>query len=245
MVRLLSSWILICYSLCWSDLYKGGLQRDLFLPFIAELKHRCKVHYINSETDYRLIGERAGHVYIEGSIKEPGTSAALQDVWDRLTEHRPGESAELNIRGRKLFVPQTTKGIALFQFSDLCEKALGPADFTLIAQTFHTVLIDKIPKLSLSQANEVRRFITLIDELYEHHVKLICTAEVPAQELFLSKLDKNSADHVSAEEEIFAFSRTVSRLMEMQTSDYLQSKHTPHPHQRHGHRKDKDPSHQQ
>jgi len=209
------------------DLYKGGLQRENFVPFIHQLKHKCIVHDIGSTIDYRLLGERANtNIWNE-------TQSGLLEVWDALTERRKGEQTELLLDTRKIIVPNAIKGIAMFSFNDLCARPLGAADYALLAREYHTLFLTDIPILSLDQRDLVRRFITLVDELYEHRVKLIVSAAAPVRLIFPysinNSIDKDSNTLVAGEEEIFAFSRTLSRLNEMQTSEYLQSHHVKDP----------------
>jgi cell division protein ZapE len=132
------------------DLYKGGLQRALFIPFIHELKDQCYVHYINSEIDYRLTGERVGDLFYVASSPQQSEDR-MRQVWNDLTESRPGEPSELNVNGRIIPVQLAFKGIARFNFSDLCEKALGAADYAAVGHDFHTVLLAGVPKMSLDQ----------------------------------------------------------------------------------------------
>jgi len=198
------------------DLYKGGLQRELFVPFITKLKTMCDVHRLGSTTDYRLANEKMRNVYHMG----PDGKQQLDRLWDDLTEKREGSPLELKLQGRKLRVPMHFRGLARFSFSELCEQPLGAADYRLIAQTFHTVMLDDIPKMDLSKANEARRFITLIDELYNHKVKLLCSAATAPELLFPTSVadKKEGSQNVSTgEEEVFAFHRVVSRLSEMQS----------------------------
>lgn len=210
------------------DLYKGGLQRENFVPFIHEINKRCVIHDIGSSTDYRLMGERTTNIW---NVKSENPKA-IQEVWNTLTENRPGEESELLLDTRKIRVPKAMKGIAQFSFNDLCTKPLGAADYGLLAREYHTLLLTDIPILTLDQRDYVRRFITLIDELYEHRVKLICSAEANLKEIFPYSINasmRNSKTLMAGEEEIFAFSRTLSRLSEMQTAEYLQSKHLKDP----------------
>lgn len=210
------------------DLYKGGLQRENFVPFIHEINQKCTIHDIGSATDYRLMGERTTNIW---NVQSESPNA-IKDVWNSLTENRTGESTELLLDTRKIVVPKAMKGIAQFSFADLCTKPLGAADYGLLAREYHTLLLTDIPVLSLDQRDYVRRFITLIDELYEHRVKLICSASAGLKEIFPYAVDasmRNSGTLIAGEEEIFAFSRTLSRLSEMQTTEYLQSKHLKDP----------------
>lgn len=210
------------------DLYKGGLQRENFVPFIQEINDRCTIHDIGSDVDYRLMGEKTQNIW---NVKSEDPNAT-NEVWNSLTENRQGEQTELLLDTRKIWVPRALKGIAQFSFQDLCTKPLGAADYGLLAKEYHTIIITDIPVLSLDQRDYVRRFITLIDELYEHRVKLVCSAEASLKDIFPYRVDSSMKDSntlIAGEEEIFAFSRTLSRLSEMQTSEYLQSKHLKDP----------------
>lgn len=211
------------------ELYKGGLQRENFVPFIHELNGQCIIHDIGSATDYRLLGQRTGNIWnVQGKVG----SRSLLDIWNSLTEHRPGEPSELILDGRKLHVPRAMKGIAMFSFYDLCDRPLGSADYGLLAREYHTLLLSDIPILSLQQRDLVRRFITLVDELYEHRVKVICSADGEMKDIFPYHIDasmRNANTLIAGEEEIFAFSRTLSRLSEMQTTEYLESRHIKDP----------------
>lgn len=210
------------------DLYKGGLQRENFVPFIHEINHRCTIHDIGSSTDYRLMGEKTTNIWNVHSE----SPSAIEDVWNTLTENRPGEATDLLLDTRKIIVPKAMKGIAQFSFADLCTKPLGAADYGLLAREYHTLLLTDIPVLTLDQRDYVRRFITLIDELYEHRVKLICSADANLKDIFPYSVKASMSGSnklIAGEEEIFAFSRTLSRLSEMQTTDYLQAKHLKDP----------------
>jgi len=208
------------------NLYKGGLQRELFLPFIQNLKAHCVVYCLDSTTDYRLSSEKMSNVYHIG----PGAKEKLDQLWDQLTENREGSSLELRLQDRKLQVPVSFRGLARFTFHDLCEQPLGAADYQLLARKFHTIIIDNIPAMDLNRANAARRFITLIDELYNHKAKLLCSAADVPEKLFPLSMDGltgvgGSKNAIAGEEEVFAFSRVVSRLSEMQSKPYLESKH--------------------
>jgi len=206
-----------------NDLYKGGIQRELFLPFIQNIKTNCDIHCLDTQSDYRMTGIKTKDVYHVGS----GRKNSINSIWNTLTENRVGKSQIMKIQGRNLHIPLTFKGIARFSFKDLCEQPLGANDYAHIATAFDTVILEEIPKMKIENANEARRFITLIDELYQHNVKLICSAEALPEDLFPRSLDKSKGDVGVArgEEEVFAFSRVVSRLNEMQTQAYLETKH--------------------
>jgi len=165
---------------------------------------------------------------ITSLLSGPNSKHQLDDLWDQLTEKREGSPLELPLQGRFLHVPIHFRGLARFPFSSLCEQPLGPADYQLIAHTFHTLIIDDIPKMDITKSNEARRFITLVDELYNHKVKLICSAKTEPEGIFPVRLERGgggSGEVMAGEEEVFAFNRVVSRLHEMQSKAYLESKH--------------------
>jgi len=195
------------------DLYKDGLNRELFLPFIALLKARMDVLPLNGPTDYRL--DRLGGMDIWHVPNDEATTAKMREIFFRLTDYPPEDSAhvpseELAVGGgRTLHVPKSLKGVAVFSFKRLCGEARGAADYLAIARRFHTVLVVGIPVLGPENRNEAARFVTLIDALYEHKVKFIAGAAAEPQNLYPEGDGR------------FEFDRTVSRLMEMQSDDYL------------------------
>jgi cell division protein ZapE len=195
-------------------LYEGGLNRQLFLPFIAEIKNRLDVVELNGATDYRLQRLTGLPVYL--TPLGAASDAAMDAAWQRLTDSRHGKPATLAVLGRKLAVPQAARGVARFSFHDLCEKPLAAPDYLAIAQDFHTVLIDRIPTLDETKRNEARRFILLTDTLYDEGVKLICSAAAPPDLLY------------PAGDGAETFRRTASRLAEMQSEDYLRRGHGIH-----------------
>jgi cell division protein ZapE len=195
-------------------LYEGGLNRQLFLPFIAEIKQRLDVVELNGAIDYRMQRLAGVHVYMEPL--GPEADAAMDAAWLRLTDTPKGASTALTVLGRKLPVPQAAKGVARFSFADLCSQPLAGADYLAVAHAFHTVLLDHIPTLTGDQRNEARRFVLLIDTLYDEGVKLICSAEAPPEGLY------------AAGDGVDAFRRTVSRLHEMQSEEYLKRGHGTH-----------------
>ena len=202
------------------DLYKDGLNRELFLPFIALLKERLDILPLNGPTDYRL--ERLGGKGIWHTPNGEKTTAELREIFFRLTDYPPEDSTkvpseELNVGGgRSLHVPKSLKGVAVFSFKRLCGEARGAADYLAIARRFHTVIVVGIPVLGPEMRNEAARFVTLVDALYEHKVKLIAGA------------DAEPADLYPQGDGSFEFQRTVSRLMEMQSDTYLALGHGAH-----------------
>ena len=192
-------------------LYEGGLNRQLFLPFITLIEARLDVLELDGPTDYRL-HRLSGHpVYL--TPLSPEADAAMDKAWRRLTDCDAGKPARLTVFGRSLIVPQTARGVARFSFADLCEIPLAAADYLEIARQFHTVLIDHVPLLDPAQRDTARRFVLLIDTLYDQGVKLICSAAAAPDQLY--------PEGDGAE----AFRRTASRLAEMQSDDYLRKGH--------------------
>jgi len=195
-------------------LYEGGLNRQLFLPFIEEIKQRLDVVELNGPTGYRLQRLSGVKVYLTPLNWE--ADAAMNEAWLRLTDTKYGRAVNLTVLGRKLFVPLAARGVARFTFDDLCVKPLAAPDYLAIAAEFHTILVDHIPVLTPDMRNEARRFVVLIDTLYDEGVKLICSAAAPPEELY--------PEGDGAE----AFRRTASRLAEMQSEDYLRRGHGIH-----------------
>jgi cell division protein ZapE len=199
------------------DLYKDGLNRDLFQPFIRLMEHRLEVVSLNGPTDYRLDRLRGlGTWYVPNG---PEATASLAEAFFRLTDYPVEDRAnvpseELDVGGgRTLHVPKALKGVAVFSFKRLCGQPRGAADYLAIARRFHTVILVGIPVMSREMRNEAARFVTLIDALYEHRVKLLAAADAEPAGLYPSG-DGN-----------FEFQRTVSRLEEMQSADYLEEGH--------------------
>jgi cell division protein ZapE len=194
------------------DLYKDGLNRQLFLPFIALLRQTLDVLSLNGPTDYRL--DRLAGVQVYHVPNGPAATAALSEAFFRLTDHAVEDRASvpsdvLDVGGRSLPVPKALKGVAVFSFKKLCAEARGAADYLAIAQRFHTVILVGIPVMGPDKRNEAKRFVTLIDALYEHRVKLLCAADAEPNGLY------------PAGDGSFEFERTVSRLMEMRSQRYL------------------------
>ncbi|MBX9926028.1 MAG: AFG1 family ATPase [Hyphomicrobiaceae bacterium] len=189
------------------DLYKDGLNRQLFLPFIDEIEDRMDVVELVSARDFRLAKLSGQKLYF--SPNGPTAKAALDAHWLRLTGEARSRRGSLQVKGRTVDVPETSMGAARFSFAGLCETPLGPLDYLAIARDFHTVMIDGIPLLGPARRNEARRFITLIDALYDNRVCLIASADAEPAELYPAG---DGADH---------FLRTASRLMEMRSDAFL------------------------
>ena len=195
------------------DLYKDGLNRALFLPFIAMLRERLEILALDARTDFRL--EKLARAPVYYCPADAAADAALDAAFERLTGHARGKPQEIGLLGRFVTIPEACDGVARFSFDDLCRRPLGSVDFLAIAQHFHTVLIDHIRVMSRDQRNEAKRFINLIDTLYDQRVKLIASAEAEPSALFRGEDGY----------EVFEFDRTASRLIEMRSADYLALPH--------------------
>lgn len=194
-------------------LYEGGLNRALFVPFIAMIETRMQILQLESRTDFRLEKLRGAPVY---HVPPDATArAAISAAFTALTGKARGRKLALDIGGRELVVPDAANNVARFSFDDLCEQALGPSDYLAIAREFHTVLIEGIPVMGLEKRNEARRFVWLIDALYDRHVKVIASAEAEPPALYTASQGR----------ELFEFERTASRLIEMRSQDYLALPH--------------------
>ena len=194
------------------DLYRDGLNRNAFLPFIASLKARLHVVSLESPTDYRLGRLRNREVYL--TPLDENSAQAFQQLWLDVTEVATADPRSLIVKGRELKVPQAARGAARFTFADLCEAPLGAADYIAIAANFKTVFIADIPVLPPAKRNEAKRFITLIDTLYDRRTKLVATAQARPEALYPEGTHR------------FEFDRTISRLNEMQSSGYWDAKPT-------------------
>ena len=195
------------------ELYKDGLNREHFLPFIALIERELDVMALNGPVDYRL--ERLGGMATWHTPLGEAATAQVREAFFRLTDYPPEDaqhvpSADLDLGGgRNLHVPKSLKGVAVFSFKRLCAEARGAPDYLAIARTYHTVILVGIPRMGPENRNEAARFVTLIDALYEQKVKLLATADADPEQLY------------AAGDGRFEFERTVSRLMEMQSAGYL------------------------
>jgi cell division protein ZapE len=190
-----------------SGLYANGLNRQLFIELIES---RMRVQELTAAKDFRLAKLAGRQLYFTPSDR--AAEVEMRTVFERLTGCPRGEPAELDIIGRKLKVPEAAMGVARFEFADLCTKPLGPRDFLAIAQAFHTVMIAGIPKLSPKRRDEARRFVNLIDTLYDAGVCLIASADAEPHQLYPEG------------DVAFLFERTASRLIEMRSAEYMQQR---------------------
>jgi len=196
-----------------SDLYKDGLNRALFLPFIAMIERHMEVVPLKARTDFRLeklAGQKVWYVPADDAA-----TAALDEAWRRLVGSTSGMPQELSVKGRRLRVPRAAMGVARFFFHDLCEQPLAAADYLRVAHEFHTLIIDRIPIMGFDERNAAKRFIILIDTLYDHSVKLVASAATEPDALY------QASDGFEANE----FKRTASRLIEMRSQTYLALPH--------------------
>ena len=191
-------------------LYAGGLNRQNVLPFIELIKDRMAVLQLAAAKDFRLAKLAGRQLYFTPSDRQ--AEVEMRAVFERLTGQLRGAPMEIEIKGRRLPVPEAAMGVARFEFADLCVKPLGALDYMAIARTFHTVMIAGIPKLSPVKRDEARRFVNLIDTLYDGGVCLIAAAEAEPHELY------------PAGDVAFLFERTASRLIEMRSAEYMQSR---------------------
>jgi cell division protein ZapE len=189
------------------ELYQHGLHRDRFLPFVALLKRKLYVLELDSGRDYRLARIHGKRVYYH-PLGE-AAHRALNAIFEELSDGVPGEPTSLMVKARPLAVPRAARSLAWFSFADLCAKPLGAADYLALAERFGAIIVEGIPRLGREQRDEARRFNILIDTLYDARALLIASAEGPPEEIFV------------AGDGSFEFRRTVSRLNEMQSEDYI------------------------
>lgn len=207
--------VMVATSNCHPDqLYADGLQRELFLPFIQLLKATSVIVTLESQQDYRLQHLSALRQRYYFPLNEYA-DYLIHQSYATLTNDAPKHAGEIALLGRTVKLTAVQGDIVLSSFTQLCGQPLGAADYCQLALQFNTVILADIPKLTLTKRNEARRFATLIDVLYDHHVKLICSADAPAEALYCM------------EEGVVEFQRTVSRLIEMQSLRYLQATYPP------------------
>lgn len=190
-------------------LYREGLNRALFLPFIELLQAKMETVKLEARTDFRL--EKIGDARVYFTPVDAAATRAVDELFRNLTGGAPVQPARLTVLGHAVDVPAQAMGVARFAFADLCSRPLAASDYIALARAYHSVLIDDVPRLRPDQRNEIRRFITLIDVFYERHVKLIVSAATSPEEIFTAETGS----------ETFEFARTVSRLHEMGSRDYL------------------------
>ncbi len=195
------------------DLYKDGLNRALFLPFIALLEERCAIVELAARTDYRL--EKLTRAPVYYTPLGPEADAALDAAFLAMTGRPRGAPMKIELLGRSLYAPQAVDGVVRFDFDALCRRPLGSADYLELAERFHTLFLDHIPVIGADERNEAKRFIILIDALYDMRVKLVASAAAEPEALFEG----------GEGAEAFEFARTASRLIEMRSADYLALPH--------------------
>jgi cell division protein ZapE len=189
------------------ELYKNGLNRALFLPFIELIGAHMELEELLAAKDFRLDKLAGKPLYFTPA--DADARVRMNELWGELTGHHPGAAIDLDVKGRKVPVPAASMGVARFGFAELCERPLGANDYLHIAHAFHTVMIDAIPVLRPAQREVARRFVNLIDALYDNRVCLVASADAEPQALY-------------PEGDIhFLFERTASRLIEMRSESYL------------------------
>jgi cell division protein ZapE len=198
------------------ELYKDGLNRALFLPFIALLHRYMDILRLEAEKDFRLEKLSAQPVWYVPADED--AEVALNNSWQRLTGTLSGEPCDIAAKGRVIRVPEAARGVARFSFRQLCEQPLGASDYLRIAREFHTLILEGIPVMDYSQRNEAKRFIALIDTLYDNAVKLVASAAAEPTALYLAAEGYESSE----------FKRTASRLIEMRSAEYLALPHGHH-----------------
>lgn len=190
--------------------YPHGLNRQFFLSFIGLLKLNVDTFWLDARTDFRLEKLARATVYILTSLDD--ATAKLNQLWQQLTGTVLGGREILVVKGRDLVIPQASRGAARFTFEELCARPLGAGDYLAIASRYHSIFIDDIPQMGLEMRNEAKRFIILVDTLYDNHVNILCTAEAKPENLYTAT---SGVEH-------FEFARTSSRLIEMQSHEYLE-----------------------
>jgi cell division protein ZapE len=195
------------------DLYKGGLNRALFLPFIAQISEHMEVLWLDARTDFRL--EKLAGVTMWLVPADAAADAALDKAWIKMTGNAPCKPRDISIKGRILHVPCSAHGVARFSFADICEKPLAASDYLRLARDYHTIMIDRIPVMDYAERNAAKRFIALIDTLYDNKVKLMASAEADPLSLYVASEGNEASE----------FKRTSSRLIEMSSESYLALPH--------------------
>jgi cell division protein ZapE len=194
------------------DLYKGGLNRALFLPFIKQIADHMDVLRLDARTDFRLEKLAGVKMWL---TNDPEAEFVLNRAWGRMTGNAPCRPRDITIKGRILHVPCSAHGVARFSFADICEMPLAASDYLRLAHDYHTILIDRIPVMDYPERNAAKRFISLIDTLYDNAVKLMVSAGADPVSLYLAT-EGNEANE---------FKRTSSRLIEMSSESYLALPH--------------------
>jgi len=195
------------------DLYKGGLNRALFVPFIAQISEHMQVLRLDARTDFRL--EKLAGVKMWLVPPDAAAAFALDDAWVKMTGNTPCKPRDIPIKGRVLHVPCSAHGVARFSFADICETPLAASDYLRLARDYHTIMIDRIPVMDYAERNAAKRFITLIDTLYDNRVKLMASAEASPAALYVATEGSEASE----------FKRTSSRLIEMGSESYLALPH--------------------
>ena len=195
------------------DLYKGGLNRALFLPFITQIAEHMDVLQLNARTDFRL--EKLTGVTMWLVPADRSADAALDKAWAKMTGNAPCKPREISIKGRVLHVPCSAHGVARFSFAEICEVPLAASDYLRLAHDYHTILIDHIPVMDPDERNAAKRFIALIDTLYDNAVKLMASAAADPMSLYVATEGSEANE----------FKRTSSRLIEMSSESYLALPH--------------------
>ena len=191
------------------DLYRDGLNRGHFLGFVELLKKRVDVICLDARTDYRLEKLAGAPLYL--TPLGPDAAAGIEELWRKLTHGLPAHSEQLEVKGRHIPVERTAAGVARFTFSELCERPLGTDDYRRLAHSYHTFVIEDVPVMDLPQRNPAKRFINLIDTLYDNRNKLVVSAAAEPDGLYVAEIGTES----------FEFQRTVSRLIEMRSQSWL------------------------
>jgi cell division protein ZapE len=205
--------VVVTSNVAPEDLYKGGLNRALFLPFIGQISDHMDVLRLDARTDFRL--EKLAGVKMWLVPADRDADLALDKAWARMTGKAPCKPRDISIKGRVLHVPCSAHGVARFSFADICEKPLAASDYLRLARDYHTILIDHVPVMDFAERNAAKRFITLIDTLYDNAVKLMASAAANPVSLYLA------TEGFEANE----FKRTSSRLIEMSSESYLARPH--------------------